>query len=475
MDNSIIKLSATKLVGLIKAKELSSEEVTKAFLNRIQEVNSKLNAVVQINIEQTINSAKEADKKIRQGDLLGQLHWLPITIKDTIDIFGYKNSYGSHLYATYKPQKEGTCVERLRKAGAVILGITNTPELLTAYESDNLLYGATNNPYNLNLSAGGSSGGEAAIIAAYGSPFGLGTDGGGSIRVPAHYCGISGIKPTQGLIPLTGISLPGAGAGCLQAFGTCGPMARFVEDLSLGMSVLSGPDLFDPNVPPVKFNNSTDFDISSLKVAYFTDNGIVKPTQDIVDVILKAVKFLSSIGMNVEEARPIDIEKTFELHWQPFFTMCDGGKTVSRFLEELPDYQVSKLRKQYHEDAKQCNLTTHELNQRFAEVAQFKWQTYQFLNEYDILICPPCATVAKNHGQCLNEIKDFTYTMTFNNSGSPAVVIPFGFSKEGLPIGVQIVANLWKDHIALAVAKVMENFYHENLLLKDRFKLLSNI
>lgn len=122
------------------------------------------------------------------------------------------------------------------------------------------------------------------------------------------------------------------------------------------MSVLSGPDLFDPNVPPVKFNNSTDVDISSLKVAYFTDNGIVKPTQDIVDVILRAVKFLSSIGMKVEEARPIGIEKTFKLHWQPFFTMCDGGKNVSRFLEKFPDYQVSQLRKQYHEDAKQLKL-----------------------------------------------------------------------------------------------------------------------
>ena len=279
--------------------------------------------------------------------------------------------------------------------------------------------------------------------------------------MPAHYCGISGIKPTQGLIPLTGIALPGAGAGCLQPFGTCGPMANCVDDLALGLSILSGPDQFDPGAYPIPFRNPNDVDITRLKVAYFTNNGIVTPTQDIIDVTINAAKTLADFGMHVEEARPKDIEKTFELHWQPFFTMCDGGETVNRFLEQLPDDKISPLRKQYNHDAKKYHLTTAELNRRFAEIAQFKWETYQFLNQYDIIICPPCATTAKHHRQCLNEVKDFTYTMSFNNSGSPAVVIPFGISREGLPIGVQVVANLWKDHVALAVANVLEKHYYE--------------
>jgi amidase len=456
--HTLIKQPAHKIVALIKQKEVSSEEITRAFLERIREVNPALNAVIQLDREKSLQAAKKADLAITRGEKLGALHGLPITIKDTINVFGYKNSYGSHLYDDYQPEAEGTCVTRLREAGAVILGLTNSPELLTAYESDNLIYGRTNNPFDQTRSSGGSSGGEAAIIASNGSPLGLGTDGGGSIRVPAHYCGIAGLKPTQGLIPLTGIALPFGGPGCLQAFGTCGPMARFVDDLTLMLSVLSGPDLFDPGAPPATIGDPTKVDVSKLKVAYFTDNGIVTPTKDIMDATRNAAKALADLGAKVEEARPDHIERTFELHWEPFFTMCDGGESVSGFFKNMPDDKISPLRQQFHRDAKQYNLTSAQLNQRFAEIAQFRWSTYRFLNQYDILICPPCATVAKPHGQCLDEVKDFTYTMSFNNSGSPAAVIPFATSQEGLPIGVQIVANLWKDHVVLAVAKALERF-----------------
>ncbi|CEK10660.1 amidase [Legionella hackeliae] len=462
----IIKKPAHKIVELIKKKVVSSEEVTRAFLDQIQMVNPSLNAVIELDEEMSLSLAKQADKAISRGETLGSLHGLPITIKDTINIFGYKNTYGSHLYDGYTPEQEGTCVTRLRDAGAIILGLTNSPELLTAYESDNLIYGQTNNPYDLQRSSGGSSGGEAAIISAYGSPLGLGSDGGGSIRVPAHYCGISGLKPTQGLIPITGISLPGAGAGCLQAFGTCGPMARFVDDLTLALSVLSGPDGFDPGAPPVVLRNPSEVDIRQLKVAYFTDNGIVTPNKDIVNATLSAVSALADLGAFVEEARPPNIERTFELHWEPFFTLCDGGETVADILKKLRDDQISPLRKQFNLDAQQCHLSTTKLNQRFAEIAKFRWDTYHFLNQYDVIICPPCATTAKLHGQCLNEIKDFTYTMSFNNSGSPAAVIPFSTSHNGLPIGVQIVSNLWKDHVVLAVAKVLEEFNLTNKSIK---------
>ncbi len=456
--NDIIKHSAHKIVELIKKKAISSEEVTLAFLERIQEVNPKLNAVVQLDADKALEQARKADLALLRNQPLGALHGLPITIKDTIDIFGYKNTYGSHLYDNYIPKQEGTCVTRLRSAGAVILGLTNSPELLTAYESDNLIYGATNNPYDLNRTSGGSSGGEAAIIAAQGSPLGLGTDGGGSIRLPAHFCGIAGLKPTQGLIPLTGINLPKAGPGCLQAFGSCGPMARSVDDLYLALSILSGPDGLDPGAHPVALGSPSQVNISQLRVAYFTDNGIVTPQPEVIAATLNAVRILADLGAKVEEVRPPGIEKTFELHWEPFFTLCDGGENVNAVFNNLPANKISALRQQFNKDAKQYQLTTAELNQRFAEIAQFKWSTYQFLNQYDVLICPPCATTAKLHGQCLNEVKDFTYTMSFNNSGSPAVVLPFAMSSQGLPIGVQIVANLWKDHVALAAARVLEEY-----------------
>lgn len=455
--DSIIKLSANKIIQLIKNKEVTSVEVTKTFLQKITEVNPKLNAVIDLNEDLALKQAANADKKIQSDNNLGLLHGLPITVKDTIDIFGYKNCYGSNLYKNYMAKQEGTCVKRLREAGAVILGLTNSPELLTAYESDNLIFGKTNNPYDLNRTSGGSSGGEAAIIAANGSPFGLGTDGGGSIRVPAHYCGIAGIKPTQGLIPLTGINLPGGGAGALQAFGTCGPMAKYIDDIILGLNVLSGPDGIDPGAAaPVNIGNPNNIDIKNLKIAYFTDNGIVTPSKDIINAVLDAVSIFADSGAAVIEDRPENIERTFELHWEPFFTMCDGGQTVSKPFNNLKNDEISSLRKQFNYDAKTYNLTAAQLNERFAEIAAFRWSTYSFLNKYDLIICPPCATTAKLHGQCLNEIKDFTYTMTFNNTGSPAVVVPFSKSIDGLPIGIQIVANLWKDHVALAAAKYLE-------------------
>lgn len=462
MDN-IIEQPAHHIVNLIKTKAVTSEEVTQAFLERIREVNPSLNAVIQMDEEESLRTAKKADQALMRGETLGPLHGLPITVKDAINIFGYHNSCGSHLYNNYKPQQEGTCITRLRAAGAVILGLTNSPELLSAYETDNLIYGRTNNPYDPDRTPGGSSGGEAAIIAANGSPLGLGSDGGGSIRVPAHFCGIAGIKPTQGLIPLTGITLPGAGAGHLQAFGSYGPMARFVDDLTLALSVLSGPDTFDPNVPPVMIGNPDDIDIGKLKIAYFTDNGIVTPSQDIMDATLQAVQVLADAGAIIEEARPCNIERTLELHWEPFFTLCDGGEGVRGFLASLPYSHISPLRQQFHNEAKKYNLATKDLNRRFVEIAEFKWNTYRFLNTYDVLICPPCATTAKLHGQSFNEIRDFTYTMSFNNSGSPAIVVPFSTSATGLPIGVQIVANLWKDHVALAVAKILERYYNHGI------------
>lgn len=457
----IIKQPAYKLLSLIQSKEVSSEEVTRAFLDRIKIINPKINAIIQMDEEKTLQQARYADQQFSKGNLLGPLHGLPITIKDTIDMPDYPISYGSHLYDDYKPVQEGTCVKRLKNAGAVILGLTNSPELLTAYESDNLIYGATNNPYDETRSSGGSSGGEAAIIAVNGSPLGLGSDGGGSIRLPAHFCGIAGFKPTQGLVPKTGISLPCGGAGCLQPFGTCGPMANWVEDLELGLTILSGPDQFDPDTFPVNIKPVHDLELKKLKIAYFTDNGIATPSQNIKDATLKAVSILEDLGAIVHEARPKHIEKTLELHWQPFFQLCDGGETVNQICDTLDSGQISSLRQQFNRDAKSCCLTVAELNHRFAEIAQFKTSMYQFLNQYDVLICPPCATTAKLHGECLNEIKDFTYTMSFNNTGSPAVVIPFGISQAGLPIGIQIVSNLWKDYSALFVAKILE--YHQKI------------
>lgn len=454
--NPIITKSASELIQLMRKKELSSTEVTQAFLERIHQVNPTINAVVQLDETSALNAAKDADKALQSNDELGLLHGLPITIKDLIDINGFHCSYGSKAYANHCVEREATCITKLRDAGAIIMGLTNTPELATAYESDNLVYGATNNPYDTSLSAGGSSGGEAAILAAGGSPFGLGSDGGGSIRVPAHYCGIAGHKPTQGLVSLAGISLPFFGAGCLRPFGSLGPMARFVDDLILTLPIISGVDRYDPNTVPVTLLDPTSVDISRLKIAYYTDDGGVTPSQDIQDVVKKAAQFFSSRGATVVEDRPEGIHRAYELHWEPFFLFGDSGQSVKECLSTLSAENVSPLRRQFEQQAVECQLSLAELGARFKEMAVLRTNVYQFLNQYDLIICPPCATVAKPHGQCLKQIKDFTYTMLYNNTGSPGTVVRCGTSQHGLPIGVQLVANLWQDHISLAAAKALE-------------------
>lgn len=453
----IISKSATELVKLIRDKKLSSVEVTTAFLNRIRQVNPKINAVVQLDEEAALNTAKQADKLLQSKgkENVGPLHGLPITIKDFIDVKGYHVTYGSKMYDNYKVERDGGCVKKLRDAGVVIMGLTNAPELGNAYESDNLIYGKTNNPYDYSKSSGGSSGGAAAILAAAGSPFDLGSDGGGSIRLPSHYCGIAGHKPTQGLVSLDGVSIPFFGAGWVSPFGTLGPMARYVEDLILTLPVIAGLDDYDRHVSPVPIQDPNSVDVRKLKVAYYTDDGVSTPTKDIQDVVKKVAQYFKSIGAEVVEDRPEGTERTFALHWEIFFLFGDGGRCAKESLP-LPDNQLSALRKQFDQQATDFKIDMYELNSRLKEIAILRAKAYQFLKKYDLIICPPCATTAKPHGRCLTEVKDFSYTMLYNNTGQPGTVVRCGTSQSGLPIGVQLVSNLWRDHVSLAAARAVE-------------------
>src|SRR5690348_6896948 len=232
MDN-IIFASAATLARAIREKQVSSREVVEAYLQRIEAINPTLNAVVQVRAEAARAEARQADEALARGELRGPLHGVPFTIKDTYDVAGMICTCGTKGRAANVAQQDATAVARLRAAGGIALGLTNVPELLLAYESDNLIYGRTNNPYDLARTPGGSSGGEAATIAAGGSPLGLGTDSGGSIRVPAHFCGVAGLKPTWGRVPLTGLFPPPFGTSARLRH--AGPLARYVEDLALAL------------------------------------------------------------------------------------------------------------------------------------------------------------------------------------------------------------------------------------------------
>jgi amidase len=248
--HDVIYASATTLARAIRAKEISSVEVVQAFLERIAAVNPALNAVVQLRAEAALAEARAADAALAHGQIMGPLHGVPMTIKDSLDTAGVITTGGTTGRATYVPAQDATVVARLRAAGAILLGKTNTPELTLWGETDNLVYGRTNNPYDLTRTPGGSSGGAAAIIAAGGSPLDIGSDTRGSIRLPAHFTGIAGIKPTSGRVPRTGHIVPW-GLGAVDALTQLGPLARYVEDLVLILPLICGPDWQDPAMVPM--------------------------------------------------------------------------------------------------------------------------------------------------------------------------------------------------------------------------------
>jgi amidase len=291
----LIYASATELAEAIRVKEVSSLEVVNAYLKRIEAVNPRLNAVVQVTADAARDKARAADTALARGDIWGPLHGVPMTIKDSLDTAGVISTGGTQGRQSFIPTQDATVVARLRAAGAILLGKTNTPELTLSIETDNLVYGRTNNPYDTSCTPGGSSGGAAAIVAAGGSPLDMGSDTGGSIRQPAHFCGITGIKPTSGRVPRTG-HIISFDMGAMDMMTQIGPVARFVEDLILTLPIIAGVDWRDPAVVPMPLGDPAAVELNSLRVAFYTDNGVAAPTPETVDVVRNAATVLSDAG-----------------------------------------------------------------------------------------------------------------------------------------------------------------------------------
>ena len=452
--DELIYASATALAKAIRAKKVSSVEVVEAHLKRIDDVNHKLNAVVQLTADTARAEAQAADAALARGEIAGPLHGVPMTIKDNIEMAGRVCTVGTKGRTAFIPAQDATVVTRLRAAGAIVLGKTNLPELGLAFESDNLIYGRTNNPYDLSRTPGGSSGGEAAIIATGGSPLGLGNDAGGSIRLPAHFCGITGIKPTSGRVPRTGTP-PGPG-GTLDTIWQNGPMARFVEDLRLTLPLIAGVDWRDPGVVPMPLGDPQSVDLKSLRVAFYTDNGIVSPTPEIAAVVKKTANVLSAAGLTVEEARPNGIEQAYEI----FFAVmsADGGAGIQMLLQLAGTTEVHPLMQRLLELVRPHALSTVEFSAFLYRWDMFRSAMLGFLEKHDVIICPVNAYPALPHGTTFenDNLAAFSYTETYNLTGWPGAVVRGGASPEGVPIGVQIVARPWREDVALAVAQHLE-------------------
>ena len=453
-------LSATQLIKKIKSKEVSCVEVMQAHFDQIAKVNNSLNALVQqLSLSQALREARKADEAIQKKETVGPLHGLPITVKDCCYVQGFVPQVGSVAYRDAAVSTiDATVISRLRAAGGIIIGITNVPEFLTAFETDNDLYGRTNNPYDLMRTPGGSSGGEAAIIAAAGSPLGIASDGAGSIRQPAHNTGITGLKPTHGLIPKTG-SFPSDAVGLMRQITTFGPMARFIDDLMLVLPLLAGADSFDPYVMPVALRNFHDISLKSLRVAFYINNELVIPSSDTRQVIERVVHALEKEVCSIEEKYPSDLKRASELVGELFLIEGDKAKGLMDFLSHVKLKKPSAILQQFLLFSQQYELSVTALRKRLIETDQIRINMKKFMNAYDLLICPVAAIPACLHGDSQNNWNNFTYTPPYNLLGWPVAVVRCGTSSEGLPIAVQCIAKPWRDDIALAAAKKIEDMF----------------
>ena len=444
--------SVTSMAHAIRCREISSEEVVEAHLRRIAEVNLSLNAVVHVAASSARAEARAADARLAAGAAVGPLHGVPVTIKDNHDVAGLPGTAGTKGLADRIPTMDATVVARLKAAGAIVLGKTNLPELALAFETDNLVYGRTNNPYDLARTPGGSSGGEAAIIAAGGSPLGIGNDAAGSIRLPAHFCGIAGIKPTTGRVPKTGYL--GSSGGALSSLMQSGPMARYVEDLELALPIICGGDGRDPAVVDMPMGDPGAVELRRLRIAYHTDNGIASATAETADTVTRAAMSLIDAGVAVDEARPAGIERTYQLFFDLFG--ADGGVGLQSRLKSLGTTDTHPLMQQFLRLLGPSACTTADAFARLARLEQFRAEMFAFWQNYDAILCPTCAVPAIPHGTSWEHWTAISYTMAYNLTGWPGAVVRAGTSPHALPIGVQIIAQPWREDVALAIARHIE-------------------
>jgi Asp-tRNA(Asn)/Glu-tRNA(Gln) amidotransferase A subunit family amidase len=453
-------LSAVAMAQQIREKKISPVELVDAHLAKIERLNPKLNAFVHVDAERVRREARAAEDEVMKGHALGPLHGVPIGIKSSLDVAGLRCESGSRLRAGHIPTQDAPLVARLRGAGAIVLGTTNTPELLMAWETDNLLYGRTNSPWDLERTPGGSSGGEAAAIASGMSAGGVGSDGGGSIRVPAHFSGICGLKPTPGRIPAAG-HFPESG-GPFALIGVVGPMARTVADLEALFGVMQGPDDGDTCAAPVPVRWPTERETKRLRIGYFEDDGRTPVTPETRAAVISAAEALRGAGFEVEPFRPEGLEEA-RVFWKKFFVTA-GGMLI-RPMFRGREHDLSPTLKQFLEwSAAESPLTTETLLEAWIGRDTLRAKFLAQMRKYPILLCPAAAIPAFRHGErswkvdgkTVEYLDAWSYTEWFNLLGNPGAVVPVSHSAEGLPIGVQIVGRPWEEEEVLAVAAALE-------------------
>lgn len=476
---NIVFTPAHQLAQMIRQRELSAVEILEAHLEQIAKHNSKINAIATLDEERARKRAIEADEALANGENWGALHGVPITIKDSLETSGLLTTSSYPPLKNHIPQQDATTVSRLRQAGAIIFAKTNLPPVAGDYQTNSPIFGRTNNPWNLNYSVGGSSGGSASAIATGFSPLDIGSDVAGSIRQPAHFCGVFGFMPTDRRVPTTGHipEFPGT-PKYIRHMLRIGPLARSVEDLQLCFSLIAGADIRQPEIPPVPLDKPTGKKLSQLRIAWTYGFDFLPVSKDTRLAIQKFVADLSNTGCYLEELNPPNFDWEAALaNYSAFAALEFFASSPSKFgiwqgfwlgLQNEFYARTQTIFKSGTPFSKNSNLAFPPSLAKYAVVLterdRFMTQMDFFLNQWDAWICPVSISSAFPHCSYGKPIEvdgvKFPYllacggyTMPLNLTGHPVVVIPIGQTDTGLPIGVQIVGKRWKDMELLAIAK----------------------
>jgi Asp-tRNA(Asn)/Glu-tRNA(Gln) amidotransferase A subunit family amidase len=445
------------MAAMVRDGEVSPVELVEDHLLQIERENPRINAFVTVFGEEARAAARRAEAAVSRGDLLGMLHGIPVSVKDCFDIEGYPTLCGSRLRLGHRAAHDATAVARLRAEGAIILGKTNCPEFLGSYETDNYVTGRTNNPADPERTPGGSSGGEAAAIAAYCSAGGLGSDGGGSIRMPAHFTGIAGLKPTTGRISGTG-HFPAIGHpwGMVTA---AGPMARSVADLKLLFAALTDYDSRDPFSAPVPLRVPAR---SRPRIGIFGQFYDVPVQPLVAAAITRAARVLQTIGFPLEAFTPTGLERAPNLWW--FFF----GQLPAPFTRQLVQGHEDEVHWTATEALNRALQdpppTAEQLVHNFAARDAMRAALLRQMEDVPVLLTPPCGITAFRHRErrwpagekSIGMFQAMMPSVIWNVLGFPAVAVPMGTTPEGLPVGVQLVARPWEDELLLEVAAELE-------------------
>jgi amidase len=448
--------TAVELLALLRRRELSARELAEERLARLDAADGALNAVADLDPEATLAEADAADRRLAAGDT-GTLLGLPLSIKDSIAVAGRPCRSGSWARADYMPHADATVVARVKSAGAVVLCKSTLPEYTWSTETESELHGRTRNPYDHERTSGGSSGGEAVLHAVDASPLGIGSDGLCSIRVPCHFCGTVGLRPTVGLVPETGVWPATKDTGMLD-MSTLGPMGRAVEDVDVLLRVIAGPDNVDPLVGASPIGEARSVDPARLRVGVYSAVPGIPTTPGTQAAIEHAGMTLESLGARVEEVEPPSLADAVEIGFA--MMAADGGAQARADLDAAGGRHVPQV-VELLDSLEPLALSAADFFAVVRRWAALRSELRHFVSRFDVVLCPVAAGPAPlpghrpGDGGPLTDYGDYAYAFAYAIAGVPGAVVPAG-AEEGLPVGVQVLAGAFRDHLALAAARALE-------------------